>query len=150
MARQTDPYRSFKFRLDVASISTAVFSEMTISDVTYDVIEYRWSDMEATTYKINGLKKNSNVVLTSGVTDSMDLFNWFNAVYTEGVSSQRQTVTVALLDETGTPGGTAGPTWTLANAWPSKLTAPILNAKGNDYAIEKLELSHEGLERTKP
>ena len=32
-------------------------------------------------------------------------------------------------------------------AWPTKYTAPTVNAQGDDVAIETLELAHEGLER---
>jgi phage tail-like protein len=30
------------------------------------------------------------------------------------------------------------------NAWPVKYTAPTLNAKGNEIAVETLEIAHEG------
>jgi len=39
-------------------------------------------------------------------------------------------------------------TWTLRNAWPTKITGPSLNAKGNDFAVEQLDLAHERLEIT--
>jgi phage tail-like protein len=34
----------------------------------------------------------------------------------------------------------------LANAWPTKLTGPSLSAKGNDFAVEQLDLVHERLD----
>jgi len=41
-----------------------------------------------------------------------------------------------------------GMTWTLTNAWPTKLTGPTLSAKGNDFAVEQLDLVHERLDIT--
>ncbi|WP_080057992.1 phage tail protein [Spirosoma aerolatum] len=37
-------------------------------------------------------------------------------------------------------------TWLVKNALIIKIQAPDLNAKGNDIAIESLELAHEGIE----
>ena len=56
-----------------------------------------------------------------------------------------RTVTIKLLNETGDRNKPAM-TWTLRNAWPTKITGPSLNAKGNDFAVEQLDLAHERLE----
>ena len=37
--------------------------------------------------------------------------------------------------------------WELVEAWPMKYTPTTFNAKGNDVAIETLELCNEGVER---
>jgi phage tail-like protein len=36
-------------------------------------------------------------------------------------------------------------TWTLANAFPTKITGTDLNADGNEVAVETIEIAHEGL-----
>jgi phage tail-like protein len=38
--------------------------------------------------------------------------------------------------------------WTLTNAWCSKLTGPSLNAKGNEIAIETMELAYDRIDIT--
>jgi phage tail-like protein len=38
-------------------------------------------------------------------------------------------------------------TWSLVNAWPSKLTGPQIASDSNDFTIEELVLVHEGLYR---
>ncbi len=53
---------------------------------------------------------------------------------------KRETVTIQLLDETGSP----TMTWTLANAWPTKITGTDMKSDGNEVAVEMLELAHEG------
>ena len=35
--------------------------------------------------------------------------------------------------------------WTLANAWPTKITGTDLKSDGNEAAIETIEISHEGI-----
>jgi phage tail-like protein len=53
----------------------------------------------------------------------------------------RQTVVIKLLDETGAP----TMTWTLTNAWPTKIQSTDLKADGNEVAIESIELAYETL-----
>jgi phage tail-like protein len=53
----------------------------------------------------------------------------------------RITVTIHLLDEGGIP----TMTWTLNNAWPTKITVPDIKSDDSEVAIEALELAHEGI-----
>jgi phage tail-like protein len=39
--------------------------------------------------------------------------------------------------------------WNFVEAWPTKDDPSDLNAKGNDIAIETLEVAHEGMVRVK-
>jgi phage tail-like protein len=50
-------------------------------------------------------------------------------------------VTISLLDEAGAP----TMVWTLANAWPTKITGTDLKAEGNEVAVETIVIAHEGL-----
>jgi phage tail-like protein len=52
-------------------------------------------------------------------------------------------VTIVLLDETGKDKAR----WTFKEAWPSKYDAPNFNTKGNDTAIETLEIVFEEMIR---
>ena len=54
---------------------------------------------------------------------------------------KRETVVIKLLDESGSP----TMTWTLTNAWPTKITGTDLKSEANEVAVETLELAHEGL-----
>ncbi len=82
------------------------------------------------------------VVLKRGLTQTDDLWAWFNLVG-EGAYAQRLNVTVTLFDQAGN--GVF--TWTLLKAIPTKFKAPDLNAKNNEVAIEELHLVHEGMDR---
>jgi phage tail-like protein len=57
----------------------------------------------------------------------------------------RRKVTVILQDEEGNNAAR----WEFVDAWPSKYDAPDVTAKGNDVAVETLEIVHEGMSRTK-
>ena len=55
---------------------------------------------------------------------------------------RRRPVTIKLLNEEHN----AIITWTLQNAWPSKIQSTDLKADANEVAIETMELVHEGLD----
>jgi phage tail-like protein len=134
VGERKDPYRNFKFLLEIDGLEQACFSEVTIPDTTSDVVEYRDGCEPTTVRKLPGLTKYGNVTLKWGITDSMDLYD------------ARKNVAIILMDEEGNPAAR----WEFVEAWPSKYDAPDLNAKGTDVAIENLEIVHEGMKRVKP
>ena len=56
--------------------------------------------------------------------------DWINKVKLNTI--QRETVTINLLDESGSP----VKTWEVVNAWPKKITVEGFKADGNTAAIE--------------
>jgi phage tail-like protein len=145
VAKRKDPFRNSRYLVEVDGITQAGFSEVTISDSTTEVIEYREGNETTTVRKIPGLTKHSNVVLKYGITDSMELFNWFKDVLDGKIKTSRKNVSILLLDEQGNE----ATRWTFNQVWPTKYTAPAANAKANEIAIETLELAHETMLRTK-
>ena len=143
MARdgRQDPYRNFRYRVEVDGIQQGGFSEATVSDSTVDVIEYREGEEDITVRKLPGLAKYGNLTLKWGVTDSLDLYKWHKSVIDGKI--ERKPISVTVIDEEGND--TAR--WEFIEAWPTKYTAPSLTAKGNDVSIETLEIVHEGLTR---
>jgi phage tail-like protein len=128
----------FEVKWDSAVMS---FEEVSGLDVEAQPIEYRHGDSPAyTTIKMPGLKKYSNVTMKKGVFKGDNKFwDWFNKIKMNTI--QRVPVTISLLDESGKP----TMVWTLANAWPTKITGTDLKAQGNEVAIETIEIAHEGL-----
>ena len=136
-----DPLRNFQFRLEIGGISEAHFSEVSGFDTTTDAIDYREGDEATHVRKLPGLNKFGNVTLKRGVTDSMDLYNWYKDVVAGKI--RRQTVAIVVLDEEGKDKAR----FEISEAWPNKYDPMDLNAKGNDVSIETMELVNEGIER---
>lgn len=97
----------------------------------------------------------SLIILKRGLTASTDLANWHRQVQLDTNAPERRNGFV-VLHSNGGPGGTpvgggAVPiaAWYFQRALPEKLDGPSLNAKVNEVAFERLELSHEGLVRLK-
>lgn len=137
-----DPYRNFRFRIEVEGIQQAGFSEISGYDASIDVVEYREGNQTTTVSKLPGLTKYGNITLKWGVTDSMDMYDWMSSCIQGTVT--RKTVTIIAMDEEGSDVAT----WQVIEGWPTKYTAPDFKGTGNEVAIESLELAHEGMERT--
>ena len=140
---RNDPYRKFRFRVEVEGIEQAGFSEVSGFDAALDVIEYREGNQVITPRKLPGLAKYGNITLKWGSTESMDLYEWIQECIVEG-TVERKTVTIIAIDEEGEDVAT----WQVIEAWPTIYTAPDFNASASEVAIELLELAHEGMTRT--
>lgn len=150
MASQRDnPYSNFNFVVFVGSDELGAFSEVSGLDSENTPIEYReGADAVNSMRKLPGIEKYSNVSLKRGITGSMALWNWRKEVRdSTSTAPIKKDVTIKLLNEQGNRDAPAM-TFTLRNAWPTKITGPSLNAKGNDIAIEQLDLAHERLDIT--
>jgi phage tail-like protein len=139
---RVDPYRNFNFKVEIDNVHVASFADCSGFGATNDPIEYREGGDTTTDRKLPGKTKYSNVVLKVGVTDNHDLYDWFNNIVQGNVD--RRNGSIVLYDLDGT---TEKLRWNFTAAWPTKYDAPDFSAKGNDVAIETLELAVEQLVR---
>jgi conserved hypothetical phage tail region protein len=135
------PLPKFYFQVKIGGTEGA-FQEVTGLDMEAQVIEYRHGNSpDFTTIKMPGIKKYSNVILKKGVfKDDKTYWDWINKIKMNTI--ERQPVTISLLDEAGSP----VQTWTLKNAWPTKISGTDLKSDGNEPAVESLDIAHEGVE----
>lgn len=138
---QAWPLPSFYFKVSVDGIGDISCSEVSGLETEFDVIEYRAGDSPVfTKLKMPGLRKVSDVTLKKGMfKDDKAMWDWLNQVKLNTI--ERKTVTISLLDESGSP----VKTWQLTNAWPKKITIEGFKSDGNTVAIETLVLTHEGV-----
>jgi len=141
-AQSTNVWPMPKFHFEVKwDAEVMSFQEVSGLDIEAQPIEYRHGDSpEFSTIKMPGIKKTGNVTMKKGIFKSDNKFwDWFNEIKMNTI--KRVPVTISLLDEAGAP----TMVWTLANAWPSKITGTDLKSDGNEVAIESIEIVHEGL-----
>jgi len=143
MADRVDPYRQFRFRIEIDGIKQAGFSECTFADTTTDPVEYREGNEPPIFRKLSGLTKYGNITLKWGITDSLDLYKWRQAVIDKGAAAQRKNMSIILIDETGADKAR----WNVVQAWPTKYKPADFSSKANEVAIETLEIVHEGFTR---
>ena len=143
MPDRKDPYRNSRFRLEIQGIQQAGFTECAIGDNSNDVVEYREGTDLSVMRKLAGLTKYGNITLKWGLTDTKMLWEWRKQVIDGKSKDARRNGAVVVLDDEGNE----KVRWNFINGWPSKYDPSDMNAKGNDIAIETLEISLEGLER---
>ena len=117
------------------------FSEVSGLETESQPIDYRHGDNPAFgTNPMPGLLRSGNVTMKKGILKSdQRLWDWYSQIKMNTIA--RITVTISLLDESGNP----TMIWTLANAFPTKITADQLQSDANEVAIESIEVVHEGL-----
>mgnify|MGYP000625067742 CR=1 FL=1 len=130
----------FEVRLG-AQDNVVVFQEVSGFETETQLVEYRRGDSKQfSTIKMPGIAKTENVRLKKGVfVNDSKFWKWYDSIKMNTI--KRETITIQLLDETGSP----AMTWTLNNAWPTKRTAADMKSDANEVAVETLEFSHEGL-----
>jgi phage tail-like protein len=139
-AQRHDPYKAFNFRVEIDGIARAAFSEVSGLDSETAVIEYRVGGEPNTVRKLPGLTKYANIVLRRGITQDAELWNWRLTVVQGNVD--RRNGSIILLDDDGTE----VVRWNFFHGWIAKWEGPALSSKGNEVAIETVEIAHEGLE----
>jgi phage tail-like protein len=148
-----NPYAAFNFVVTLDGGDIGGFMEVSGLDVANAVIEYRQGNDQtsgAFMRKLPGQETYPNVTFRRGIAGDLTLWN-----------NLRKPIRDADIGpELGTP-GQASPSlkvdlqneahavvqsWTLQNAWVSKLSGPSLNAKGNEIAIEAIEVVCDRIE----
>ena len=143
MADRNDPYRNFRFRVELDGITTAAFSEATVPDSTTDPVDYREGTDPTHQRKLSGLTKYGNVTLKKGITDNLELYDWRKRIEASGALQNRMNISLILVDEEGNDKSR----WDIVEAWPTKYDPSDFSAKGNEVLIETLEIVHEGISR---
>lgn len=144
---RNEPYGNFNFLVDLGDGESegprAGFSEVILPAADIEVIEYRVGNAkESAAMKLPGRVKYGNLVLKRGIIGALSLYQWWNEVRNGNVAARR-TVLIHLQNEDRSE---IAMTWKLLRAWPAKYTGPRLGGKGNDVAIEELEIAFERLE----
>ena len=138
------PVYNFTVEIDGEVIA---FSEISGLEIAYDTITYKESKTDQpgagpNVMHMPGQGTPVNVSLNKGyvLTKNMPVFfNWISSIRLNVV--QKKDLVVRLLDEEGN----AVVSWTVLNAFPTKLTAPSFNADSNEVAIEALDLMADSL-----
>ncbi|HEV8430476.1 MAG TPA: phage tail protein [Pyrinomonadaceae bacterium] len=137
--RSPDPYKAFRFAVEINNTRVGGFSEVTGLEVRTEVDEHREGGVNDYVHKIAKETRYPNVTLKRGITDKTDLWDWHQQVVLGDV--ERKTVSVVVLDVTGRE------KWRLVfhEAYPVKWNGTDLNATGNTVFVESIELAHHGM-----
>ena len=135
------PLPKFYFSVLIDGDGSANFSEVNGLETETRMIEYRHGNNPIFyPIKMPGLGRVGNVTMRKGIfVNDNKFWDWYDEIKMNTI--KRRTVVINLLDEGGNP----KMTWTLNNAWPTKITGTDLKSEGNEVAIESIELAFETL-----
>ena len=117
-----DPLRNFRFKLEIDGIIRAGFTEASGFDTTTDVIEYREGTDPAHPRKFPGMTKYGDITLKWGLGDDMELYQMRQDIIDGKIT--RRTVSIVVLDETGTEKAR----WQCLNAFARRPPGSSMNA----------------------
>ena len=140
LADRHDPYLGAHFFVEIDGVDQGGFTDCTGLQVEVEVTDFQEGGNNGFIHKLPGRAKYTNVVLKYGVTDSTDLWDWFEDVSQGNV--ERKDVSVVLYDDEQNEIRR----WNLREAFPSKWIGPAFNGDKQAVAIETLELAHHGFE----
>jgi phage tail-like protein len=132
------PTPAFRFSINIDGEESS-FQEVTGLNSETQSVEYRRGNTKvADPVKMPGIQKIGTVTLKKGIFQKDNqLFQWYSQIKMN--TSTRKTLVIKLLDESGNP----TMTWTLQNAFPTKVTTTDLQTEGNEVAVESLEVAFE-------
>lgn len=139
------PVSVFHFQVEWGGARVG-FTEVSGLDQEVQVIPYReGNNNQYQETKMPGIPKFGNITLSRGILlGDRDFDNWLGTVQLNQV--ERRTLKISLLDENHQP----IVVWQVNDCFPTKVTGPTLKSTGNEVAVEKIEIAHEGLVKIQP
>ncbi len=137
-----DPYRNYNFKLLIQGVTSGHFTECSGLEIKVQSIPYREAGKSQVVHQLPGQVEYGAVSLRFGLTDSLELWEWFMKTVEGNVD--RRNVTIVLLDSAGVEEKIR---WDLENAWPAEWKGAPLAASNSEVAIESLKLVFETLKR---
>jgi len=139
--QRKDPLRNCRYRVEIDGLPETRPCCVSGIEAAIECIEYREGADPLQVRQLGGIPKYGPLILRYGLTQSKDLYEWFNSGVQGKVDPRNITITGLDME------GNDIAAWKLINAWPAKYQAPSFEGKGNEVAQETFEIVYEGLER---
>jgi len=159
---ESDPLRSFKFRVTFGNASTyglggmGFMSVSGLGNINIDVIPYREGGYNTTPHKLPGQADFPPVTFSRGLcvgdngfmkwmTDLFDYVNGEGTTVGDSTNDFRGTIQVDVLSHP-VKGGVGVPmaSFILYNAWPSAISFTDLDAGAQSVVVQSMTIVHEG------
>lgn len=132
------PLPTYRFVVTVGN-ETMPFSNVSGLQIQHETLEYK--DGTGGHFRMPGQKQPVNLTLRRGVIKGQSqLYDWINSIHFNTV--EKKDISISLTNETGSK---LFITWNVANAFPTSLSAPSLDATSNEVAVEELSLAADGV-----
>ena len=143
MAREHDPVVGYMFSVDANGI-TGYFTEISGIGSEHSIVRHKvvkeGKEMEI---KMPGRLEWGDITVKRGLTKDTAFWKWRDMVVHGDLDKARQPCTITMYDRNYNP----VVTWNLVNAWPSKMSGISIKADSNDFVVEEMVITHEGITR---
>jgi phage tail-like protein len=142
---QRDVYPTYRFWVEIDSVTEATFSECSGLQAETEVVEWEEGGENTFRHRFLGRTKYPNLVLKRGVA-SAELWTWYDTIVHGSIKEgalKRRNLSVVLYGY----GGMAQVRWNIEGALIVKWAGPTLKTGANETAVETIELAHHGLKR---
>jgi phage tail-like protein len=149
----TEPFTAYSFRVDIVlpgagePLCGAAFSECDGLELRLDVRSLREGGNNAGPVLLAGPASYGEVTLRRGMTDSFDLWDWFERV---NLDEQRHLRATCHVVSKAADRSTEQATWVLERCLPIKLKVPGFDAATGQVAVEELQVAYETIRLRKP
>jgi phage tail-like protein len=145
MADRHDPLVGFHYAIEIQGVVTGYFTECGGIGSEHEVIDHKIVDDKGREriQKIPGRLKWENISLKRGITDNMDIWDWREQVVQGNVEEARHNGSIVMFNQALEEVAR----WNFENAWPVKVSGPSVKSDSNEFGIEELVITHEGLYR---
>jgi phage tail-like protein len=130
--------KNFEVDLQGLNVKLGFFTQVTGFSSQVDVLEYAEGGQNTFVHRLPTRTKQGNITLKRGVTKEKALLQWFQSTV---VKVQPADLSINVLDELGN----TIQSWSFRNAYPVKWTGSDLNAGGNEFMTQSLEIAHSGM-----
>jgi len=141
MSPRTDPYRNYRFTVEIDSLIVGGFAEVEGLERELRTEEYEEGGRNGFAHAFPDRMSHPTLTLRRGLTDSDTFWAWLQDVKFGTV--ERKSGRIVVMDETGRE--VWG--WAFREAYPVRWSGPDLQADEGAVAIEEVELSHRGLSK---
>ena len=132
----------YLFAVEVDGIETARFQKCEGLEAETSVYEIEEGGLTTATHKFLGRTRYPNLILEKGITANDDLFAWYRQTALEDKALQRKNGSVVLKDAQNNE----IKRWNFFRAFPCRWVGPRLEASaGAEFALERIEITHEGI-----
>jgi phage tail-like protein len=140
-----DPQPARRFLFEVDGVPIGLFNEVTGLSVSIETQEIREGGQNAFVHHVPGRMVWPNITFRRGLTQSDNLFDWFEKTSGEGFAGKRnrlarETAAISVVAELGI----RLRSWSLVDAFPVRWTGPALSANSTETVMEELEIAHHG------
>ena len=142
-----DPLAVFHYGVEVQGEVTGYFTECSGIGSENELIEHKVVDDKGreSVHKIPGRLKWQDITLKRGITNNMDIWDWREMIVNGQVDDARRNGSVIMynqaLEEVAR--------WNFERGWPLKVSGPSMKSDSNEFGVEELVITHEGLYREK-